>query len=59
MEKSHFDAATLLEKAAALRAEGRCRSWLPGVVEELSRASDTFPYEEDSDRYTIEYIYPH
>lgn len=59
MEKSHFDAIAVAEKAAALRAEGRCQPWLPGVVEELSRASDIFPCEEDSDRYTIEYIYPH
>ena len=59
MEKSYFNGAALSEKVRKLREAHRCAPWLPQALEELGKAADLFPKEEETDRYTIEYIYPH
>jgi hypothetical protein len=59
MKKSYFDEAALSEKIQNLREENRCAPWLPEALEDLGKSKDVFPREEETDRYTIEYIYPH
>jgi hypothetical protein len=59
MKKSYFESGVLSEKAHKLRAANQCPSWLPKALEELEKAKDVFPREEETDRYTVEYIYPH
>jgi hypothetical protein len=59
MKKSYFEKVALSEKAQKLREANRCEPWLPLALEELGKAADVFPREEEVDRYTVEYIYPH
>jgi hypothetical protein len=59
MMKSYFNYIALSEKIRKLREEGQCAPWLPQALEDLGKAKDIFPKEEETDRYTIEYIYPH
>ncbi len=59
MKKSYYDAELLKRKIQQLGQDKKCKTWLVDVLNLLSKRIESIPVEEDEDRYTIEFIYPH
>ncbi len=59
MSRSYFDKQAIEAKTNRLRKTAECPEWLTEALEELAANAELFPAEEDDQRYTVEYIYPH
>ncbi len=59
MENSFFDREELKQTEAKARQIGACPAWLLSLLQILADNAELFPVEEDRERYTVEYIYPH
>lgn len=59
MAKSYFDKNVLKEKIRRLEERKNCPPWLIQALERLGDHAPLLPLEEDKNRFTVEYIYPH
>ena len=59
MGESYFERSMLEEKIERLRKTDDCPGWFLNVLRCLINAEKIIPLEEDKNRHTIEYIYPH
>lgn len=59
MKRSYFNNEVMGTKVGCLRKDRTCPEWLIEAIVRLSENVEAIPVEEDEQRYTVEYIYPH